>query len=261
MSRHLINISVTVVALWIIAPLFVIILTSVNSEASFSFPPQGFSLRWYTNFLSDAGWLSAFYDTSIVAILTTIVATALGLLAALGLYRSNFYGKRAITGLLISPMIVPGILVAVGLYSVFTRFGLVGTLTGFVIAHTVVAIPLVVINVLSALSSFDPKLAQAAGSLGATPLTTFRKITLPLILPGVAAGAAFAFVTSFDEIIISLFIQSPFIQTLPVKMFQSVTFDSDPTVAAGAVLMMCISVGLASLTALIKRPAELKNDQ
>lgn len=261
MVRRLLNTGIALIALWIVAPLFVIVLTSLNSEASFSFPPQGFSLHWYVNFLSDPGWMSAFHDTIVVAVLVTILATILGTLAALGLYRSDFYGKRAVTGLLISPMIVPGILVAIGLYSAFTRFGLVGTLPGFVIAHTVVALPLVIINVLSALSSFDPKLAQAAGSLGATPVTTFRKITLPLILPGVAAGAAFAFVTSFDEIIISLFIQSPFIQTLPVKMFQSVTFDSDPTVAAGAVLMMCISVGLASLTALIKRPSELKNDQ
>lgn len=252
MTKTVLYSAVALIALWIVAPMLVVVVTSFTDQASFNFPPAGYSLRWYENFFTNPSWMKSFSDTVLVAILVTITATAIGTLAAIGLHKAHFFGKRALSGLLIAPLIVPGILIAIGLYSVFMRLNLLGSLPGFVVSHTVVALPLVIINVMAALSTFDPKLEQAANSLGAGSWVTFRKITLPLILPGVMAGAVFAFVTSFDEIIISFFIQSPRLQTLPVKMFQSVTQDSDPTVAAVAVLMMLISVGLASSTRLIK---------
>ena len=259
MIRMALYTSVTIIAIWIIAPIFVVILTSFNEAASFHFPPKSYSLRWYENFISDPAWMRAFGNSIVVALLVTVSATAIGTLAAIGLYKSSFFGKNALAGLMIGPMIIPGILIAIGLYSVFTQLNMLGSLPGFVIAHTVVALPLVIINVLAALSTFDPKLEQASESLGAGQWVTFRRILLPLIMPGVLAGAIFAFITSFDEIIISLFIQSPFLQTLPAKMFQSVTQDSDPTVAAVAVFMMLISVGLASTTRFLKsRPGSKK---
>lgn len=252
MTKPFLYSAVTLIALWIVAPLLVVVITSFTDAASFNFPPTGYSLRWYENFFTSPAWMRSFYDTVIVAVLVTISATTIGTLGAVGLHNGVFFGKRVVSGLLIAPLIVPGILIAIGLYSVFMRLNMLGSLLGFVVAHTVVALPLVVINVMAALSTFDPKLEQAAESLGAGRRVTFFKITLPLIMPGVLAGAVFAFVTSFDEIIISFFIQSPRLQTLPVKMFQSVTQDSDPTVAAVAVLMMLISVGLASATRFLK---------
>jgi len=139
------------------------------------------------------------------------------------------------------------------MYSIFLRFGMLGTLFGFVAAHTVLALPLVIMNVAASLQGMDPKLQHASASLGAPPITTFFRVTLPLIAPGVSAGALFAFVTSFDEVILSLFIQTPALQTLPVKIYRSVTQDTDPTVAAVAVIMMTISIILILATQFFSR--------
>ncbi|RDE07789.1 ABC transporter permease [Pelagibacterium lacus] len=243
---------VALIAIWLIAPLFVVVVTSFNADASYNFPPTELSLRWYANFFGDAGWRRSFWDSVTVAFASALLATVVGAMAAITLHRSTFFGRQAISGLFIGPAMVPGILLAIGLYALFTRLGLLGTLQGFIFAHAVVALPLVVINVGAALQTLDPKLEVAAASLGAGKINVVRQITLPLILPGIIAGSVFAFVHSFDEIIISLFIQSPYLQTLPVKMYQSVTHDSDPTVAAVAVLMMLISIGLAACTMLFQ---------
>lgn len=236
------------IVLWLLLPTLVIIPMSFNSAASFNFPPRGFSLQWYENFFTDPSWLRALGSSLQVAVITMVVATSLGIMAAIGLSKVKFRGKALLESYFLTPLIVPGIVIAIGLYSLFLRFNLLGTLPGFVLAHTVVALPLVIINVTASLQGVDPKLEQASATLGAGRLRTFFSITLPLIMPGVTAGALFAFVTSFDEIILSLFIQSPQLQTLPVKIYNSVTQTSDPTVAAVAVVAMFTSV-LVMLTA------------
>nr|WP_223160342.1 MULTISPECIES: ABC transporter permease [unclassified Leucobacter] len=225
-----------------VLPTLVIVPMSFNEAPSFNFPPKGFSTRWYENFFTDASWMKALGSSLQVAILTTIVATTVGVLASLGLSKVKFRGKSLVEGYFLLPMIVPGIVLAVGLYSLFLRMNLLGTLPGFVLAHTIVAMPLVITNVMASLAGFDTRLEQASASLGAGRMRTFFSITLPLIAPGVTAGALFAFVTSFDEVILSLFIQSPSLQTLPVKIYNSVTQTNDPTVAAVAVLTMVVSV-------------------
>lgn len=230
------------IMLWLIVPTLVIIPISFNEASSFNFPPRGFSTRWYENFFTDRGWLKALSASFQIAILTTIVATATGVLAALGLAKVKFRGKGLLEGYFLLPLIVPGIVLAVGLYSLFLRMDLLGTLPGFVLAHTIVSMPLVITNVMASMHGLDPRLEQASASLGAGRTRTFFSITLPLIAPGVTAGALFAFVTSFDEVILSLFIQSPALQTLPVKIFNSVTQSNDPTVAAVAVITMLTSV-------------------
>ncbi|WP_308797779.1 ABC transporter permease [Agromyces silvae] len=231
-----------IIVAWLILPTLVIVPMSFNSVSSFNFPPQGWSLQWYENFFTDASWLRSLAASLQVAVLTTIVATSIGVLAALGLSKVRFRGKSVLEGYFLLPLIVPGIVLAVGLYSVFLRFGLLGSLVGFVLAHTVVSLPLVITNVLASLQGIDPRLEHAAASLGANRVTAFFTVTLPLIVPGVTAGALFAFVTSFDEVILSLFIQSPTLQTLPVKIFNSVTQTNDPTVAAVAVITMLTSI-------------------
>jgi len=227
---------------WLVLPTLVIVPISFNEAASLNFPPQGWSLRWYENFFTDSSWLEALGNTVQIALLTTALATSLGVLAALGLSKLKFKGKGLLENYFLMPMIVPGIVIAIGLYSMFLRLGLLGTIAGFVFAHTVLALPLVIINVMASLQGVDPRFEQAAASLGASRARTFFSVTLPLIIPGVTAGALFAFVTSFDEIILSLFIQDPFLQTLPVKIFSTITQTTDPTVAAVAVITMLTSI-------------------
>lgn len=232
----------SIIIAWLVLPTLVIIPISFNDAASLNFPPKGFSLQWYENFFTDPAWLKALGNTVQIALLTTVVATSLGVLAALGLAKMKFKGKAVLENYFLMPMIVPGIVIAIGLYSMFLKLGLLGTVAGFVFAHTVLALPLVIVNVMASLAGVDPRFEQAAASLGAGRARTFFSVTLPLIVPGVTAGALFAFVTSFDEIVLSLFIQNPFLQTLPVKIFTAMTQTTDPTVAAVAVITMLTSI-------------------
>ncbi len=246
--KRLLSAFAVIIIVWLVLPTLVIVPMSFNEASSFNFPPKGFSTRWYENFFTDPTWLKALFSSLQVALITMLVATAVGVLASLGLSKVRFRGKGLLEGYFLLPLIVPGIVLAVGLYSLFLRMNLLGTLPGFVLAHTVVSLPLVITNVMASLQGLDPKLEQASASLGAGRMRTFFSITLPLIAPGVTAGALFAFVTSFDEVILSLFIQSPSLQTLPVKIFNSVTQTNDPTVAAVAVITMVTSV-IVMLTA------------
>ena len=241
-TKRLLGAFAVLIVLWLILPTLVIVPMSFNEASSFNFPPKGFSTRWYENFFTDPNWMKALFSSLQVAVLTMVIATSVGVLASLGLSKVKFRGKSLLEGYFLLPLIVPGIVLAVGLYSLFLRMDLLGTLPGFVLAHTIVSMPLVITNVMASLQGLDPRLEQASASLGAGRVQTFFSITLPLIAPGVTAGALFAFVTSFDEVILSLFIQSPSLQTLPVKIFNSVTQSNDPTVAAVAVITMLTSV-------------------
>lgn len=238
---------------WLVLPTLVIVPISFNAAPSLDFPPKGWSLRWYEKFFTDPNWLKALWNTVQIALLTTVVATTFGVLAALGLSKLKIKGKGILENYFLMPMIVPGIVIAIGLYSLFLRLGLLGTLVGFVFAHTVLALPLVIVNVMASLQGVDPKLEQASASLGAGKARTFFSVTLPLIVPGVTAGALFAFVTSFDEVVLSLFIQNPFLQTLPVKIFTTMTQSTDPTVAAVAVITMLTSIVIILSMQLIGR--------
>lgn len=242
MLKRVLVVFAVIVIVWLVLPTLVIVPISFNANASFNFPPRDFSTRWYENFFTDTGWMRSFWASVQVAVLTSIVTTIVGIAASLGIVRSRPRWSSAAQQFFMLPLIVPGIVIAVGLYSVFLRTGLLGTLPGFVLAHAVVALPLVITNVLASLRGVDPRMADAAASLGAGRWDVFRLVTLPLIAPGVLSGALLAFVTSFDEVILSLFIQSPYLQTLPVRIFRSVTRDTDPTVAAVAVMTMLASI-------------------
>jgi putative spermidine/putrescine transport system permease protein len=232
------------VGLVLVAPTLIVIPLSLTSQRSFRFPPRGWSLRWYDNIWSDPAWRDALLASLRIAVLVTVVATIVGTAAALGLHRTNSRIARLSTGVLLAPMIVPGIVAAVAIYSVFLHWGLTGTVTGFVLAHVGLAIPFVVVAVTASLRGTDPAQGRAAASLGASPLQTFWLVTLPAIRPGVASGALFAFVTSFDEVVAATFLQSPQIRTLPVQMFVSVTNQVDPTIAAVATLVTLVTTVL-----------------
>lgn len=240
-GRWLLAAGCVVIAVWMVAPTLVAIPMSLTDKQSFTFPPSGWSTRWYGQFFTDPQWYESLLTSLKIAVLVAVVSTVLGTAAAFGLDRSRFAGKGLVNGLLLAPMIVPLVIVAVGVFAVYLRWQLAGTLTGFVLAHTTLAVPFVVVTVASSLRTFDRQLEGAAASLGAGPWPTFRHVTFPLILPGVLSGALFAFITSFDEVVVALFIQSPTLRTLPVQMFSSVTRNIDPTMAAASSMIMVVT--------------------
>ncbi|MCJ8054823.1 ABC transporter permease [Shinella curvata] len=242
-SRIFLGLFCLLVAILLLAPTLVVIPMSFNGNKSLAFPPVGFSWQWYENFFSNPDWTTSFSNSLIVALIVAVVATVIGTLAAFGVTRAAARTGGLLRALLITPMVVPGVVLAIGIYAVYLDTHLVGTVTGFVLAHTMLAIPFVLIAVQASLEVFDRRLETAASSLGAGRLTVFRTVTLPLILPGVLSGALFAFITSFDEIIVALFITSPYLKTLPVQIYSSITRDADPTVAAvGTLLFIATSL-------------------
>jgi putative spermidine/putrescine transport system permease protein len=232
------------VLLFLVAPIAAIVPLSFNAEPFFTYPMPGFSLQWYREFLGSAVWQLALRNSLIVASCATVLASVLGTLAALGLSRRDCPWKAGIMAVLISPMIIPVVVSAVGIYYCFARVGLLNTLTGLVIAHTALGAPFVVITVMATLSSFDHNLMRAAASLGASPVRAFFRVMLPVIAPGVASGALFAFITSFDEVVVALFIAGSEQRTLPRQMWSGVRESISPTITAVATLLIVASIAL-----------------
>ncbi|BCJ54617.1 polyamine ABC transporter permease [Actinoplanes sp. NBRC 14428] len=222
------------VGLYFILPTLFVIPMSFSSASTFQFPPRGFSLRLYENFFTNPAWLDALGNSVIVAVLAASLATLVGTTAALGLHNLRGRLARYVRTLLMISMVTPAIVIAVAIYISFLQWQLVGTFPGYVLAHAAIGVPFVLVSVTSALGGFDPKLLRASSSLGATPLRTFLTVTMPLIRRGIVTGAVFAFVTSFDEVVIALFLRAPTLETLPVKMYNSVTVEIDPTIAASS---------------------------
>ncbi len=244
------------VVLFLIAPIIAIVPLSFNAEPFFTYPMPGLSLRWYEEFFSSDVWQLALRNSIIVAVCATILSTVLGTLAAIGLTRPDCPARATITAILISPMIVPVIVSAVGIYYAFAAVGLLNTLTGLVLAHTAIGAPFVVITVTATLASFDHNLMRAASSLGATPAEAVVRIMLPIIAPGVVSGALFAFVTSFDEVVIALFISGSEQRTLPRQMWSGVRETLSPTIAAVATLLIVFSTLFLATLQWLQRRAE-----
>jgi putative spermidine/putrescine transport system permease protein len=243
---------------FLVVPIVAVVPLSFNSGTFLTYPLEGFSLRWYDDFFTSPRWLPALRNSIVVGIATTAIATPLGTLAALGLVRAEFRLKPIVIGLLISPLIVPVIITAIGIYFVYAPLGLTSSRLGLVLAHSVLATPFVVVVVHATLQGFDPALWRAALSLGAPPVVVFRKVVLPLIAPGVISGAIFAFTASFDEIVTTIFIAGPEQRTLPLQMFDGVREQISPTITAAATLLIAVSiVMLGTIEALRRRNARI----
>ena len=240
--------------LYLIAPTLVIVPMSFTETRILSFPPQGFTLEWYERMFTDRQWSSAIASSVQVAILTTIASTVLGTLAALALARGRFPGKTAVNGLILAPLIVPIVIVAIGMFSLYVRWRIGGSLVGLVVAHTALAVPFVVVSVSASLRTMDRNLELAAANLGANPRQTFWRVTLPIILPGVIAGAIFAFITSWDEVVVAIFLTSARFRTLPVEMWEQVRQAVDPTVAAVATTLLVVTTVLLLILLVVRRP-------
>lgn len=241
---------------FLVVPVLVVAPLSFSAARYLSFPPPGFSLQWYRKFIESAAWTDAAWTSIGIGLATAALSVALGTAAALGLARGRFPGRQLAQALILSPIVAPGIVVAVGLYYVYARFGLVGQPAALVAAHTCLAAPFVVVNVSAALAGTDRRLEQAALSLGATPFGAFRQVTLPLIAPGVFAGAVFAFVTSFDELLVALFLAGTTAVTLPRRMWEQINFDVDPTIAAASTLLIALTTLLMLGAEALRRRAE-----
>ncbi|WP_198670558.1 ABC transporter permease [Oceanicella sp. SM1341] len=243
-GRALLGLLALAVVVFLVFPVFVIIPISFSGSSFLTFPPESLSLQWYEKFLSRADWLEATWLSLWVAALVTVLATVLGTAAAFGVVRGRFPGQKLVVAFLLSPLIVPGIIVAIAVYFFYARLGIVGSPVAIAVAHTALAVPFVVVNVSAVLHGFDTRLEQAAQNLGAGTWTTFRLVTFPLIRPGVFAGGLFAFITSFDELIVALFITAPGHVTLPARMWESMRNEIDPTIAAVSTLEIVLSVAL-----------------
>ncbi|WP_156771478.1 ABC transporter permease [Labrys sp. WJW] len=241
------------VLIFLVVPIFVPVPLSFNAGSFFTFPLQGVSTRWYEVVLGTPRWLSAIANSLIIGIGATILATVLGTLTAIGLSDPRFPARRWIVPLLISPLIVPVVVTAVGTYLFYARMGLANSYVGIILAHTVLASPFVVVTVGASLSGFDRNLMRATSILGARPLTGFFRVMLPLILPGVLSGAAFAFVTSFDEVVVVQFLASANQRTLPLEMFTGLREQLSPAITAAATLMMGLSIILLVVANLLAR--------
>ncbi len=260
--------------MFLIIPILVILPLSFNAEPYFTFTPEmlsldpaGFSTKWYEKFFGDPGWQQAVRNSLLIAVLSTIISTFLGTLAALGLSRSDFPYKTLVMGILISPMVVPLIISAAGMFFFYSDFmwlgrmglpkiTLQGTYVGVILAHAALATPFVVITVTATLVGFDHSLTRAAASLGSSPTRTFFQITVPLITPGVISGALFAFITSFDEVVVVLFVGSVNQRTIPWAMFSGIREEISPTILAVATILILFSVVLLTAIEMLRRRNE-----
>ncbi|MFN7167696.1 MAG: ABC transporter permease [Pannonibacter sp.] len=248
---------------FLVFPILVIIPLSFNAQDFFTFTPEmlaldpaGYSTKHYVDFFTNPDWQKALQNSFMIAPTATLLATVLGTLAAIGLSQPHVPFRSVIMAILISPMIVPLIIAAAGMYFFYSRIGLQGTYWGVVMAHAVLGTPFVIITVTATLVGFDNSLVRAAASMGAGPITTFFKVQMPLILPGVVSGALFAFITSFDEVVVVLFLGSASQKTLPWQMFIGLREQISPTILAVASIMVVLSVVLLTVLELLRRRSE-----
>ncbi|OIP88113.1 MAG: polyamine ABC transporter permease [Rhodobacterales bacterium CG2_30_65_12] len=254
---------VALILFFLIAPIVVIIPLSFNAEDFFTYTPgmlaldpDAYSLKHYRDFFTNPDWQQAMRNSVMIAPAATVISVGLGTLAAIGLSQSHVPFRRAIMAILISPMIVPLIISAAGMYFFYSRVGLQGTYVGVVLAHAALGIPFVIITVTATLVGFDRSLTRAAANMGANPITTFFKVQMPLILPGVIAGGLFAFITSFDEVVVVLFVGSAGQKTLPWQMFIGLREQISPTILAVATILVAVSIVLLTAVELLRRRSE-----
>lgn len=246
---------VAVVCCYLVLPTLAIVPVSFSDTDFIIFPPKGFSLRWYQAFFENRVWRGATLNSFVIAIATAFLATTAGTAVALGLRHVSAGRVRLIMWVMLLPMLVPSIITAVALYRSFSTLGLIGTKAGLILAHTLLAIPFVVINVSAVVQKVDWRIVDAARSLGASARQAFLKVTLQAILPGVLAGGIFAFLTSFDEVVVAIFLSGVDTTTLPAQMWSGIRFELSPIIAAASCVLSLLSVVVLIFSHLVQRRA------
>ncbi len=245
------------------APILVVIPLSFTSISYFEFPPPSYSTKWYSNFMGNEEWVTGLIRSLNAAFLTAIIATALGTMAATAVLRVRFWGKKLFMALMVAPMIIPVIIVGIAMYYSFSMMKLTDSMLGLVLAHTVLAIPIVFITVMASMKGIDRNLELAAMGLGSSPIGVFFKITLPLIRPALLSGFLFAFITSLDEVVVTIFVTGARTKTLPIVMWENMTTQIDPTMAAVSTVLIVGTVTLFLVQAWASsrsKSARLKHD-
>lgn len=244
------------VLVFLCLPVLIVVPMSFSNSTSLRFPPEGFSMRWYAQVFGDPRWVRAMQTSLVLALLSSTLALVLGGLAAYGLVRGRFFGRMAIQSNFVSPMIIPSVITAVALYFALARIGLLGSFAGLLLGHTLLGVPYVVLIMSVAIRSFDSRIEEVAFTLGASWFTMFRRVLIPNLLPSTAAAWIFAFVTSFDEVVITSFIGGTH-ETVPKRMFNDLVLQVNPSITAIATLLIAISVALMALAATLVRRARM----
>ncbi|MCW8143078.1 ABC transporter permease [Agrobacterium tumefaciens] len=248
--RHINPLAITswVVVAFLLLPLVAIIPMSFSSSSLLRLPPPGYSLRWYEAYLLDTAWMTATLNSVLVACATAVLSVILGTATAYGLSRSKWKGKALLQALILSPLLIPGIVIAVATYSVFSMLKLNGTFAGLIIGHTIITFPYTVVVITAALERFDPRLEQMAVSLGASPVKAFMWVTLPIIRAGIIIASLFAFLHSFDEVVMATFIAGPETRTLPLRIWDGIRFELTPIIAAVSSILILVSCAVIGIT-------------
>lgn len=240
-------------SLFLLLPILFIVALSFGSSRWLIFPPPDWTLKWYEELFADPRWLGAALTSAKIGLIVMVISVALGLLASLALVRGSFKGREVLRAFFLTPMVLPVVIVAVALYAAFLRLGLNGTLVGFVIAHVIVALPFAIITITGALETFDPAIEDAAILCGASPWEARLRVTLPGIRHGLFSAAIFSFLISWDEVVLAIFMASPSLQTLPVKVWTTLRQDLTPVIAAASTLLVALTVLLMIAAAVLRK--------
>lgn len=248
----ILRIITSVLCLILMLPILIVLSASVNDQSYLSFPPETLSLRWFDAFFGDWRWRDALYTSLIIGFLTCLISTFIGFLGAYSFVRGVFRGKKLLLSIVLIPLIVPHIITAIALYFLSAPLGLIGSKLWISVGHSVIALPIVVLILISALQNVDENLERAAFGMGASRALTFRRIVIPLMLPGVVSAALFSFLTSFDELIIGLFLSGVTSETLQVRIWNSLVMEAEPVIAAVSAFLILSTVVVLGVEALIR---------
>jgi putative spermidine/putrescine transport system permease protein len=240
------------IMIFLLMPIGAILPLAFTSSVFLTYPIEEYSLRWFVELTTADAWRFSIINSLIIGLGATLLSTILGTLAALGMRSKALPFANLLRTVFLLPMVVPAVVLGVGMQMLFVSLGLASTYPGVIIAHAVLCVPFVIVSVSASLQGIDPSVEKAASSLGASPITVFRRVTLPLTLPGVISGAVFAFATSLDEVVITLFVAGPNQRTLARQMFSSIRENISPTVVAAALLLIIGTLCLAGLAALLR---------
>lgn len=243
----------TLVCLFLILPIVFIAALSFGSSQWLIFPPPSWTTRWYGELFADPRWLSSAWTSLKIALIVTVLSVVIGFLAALGLNRGHFIGKETLRALFLTPMILPVVVLAVALYAFFLKIGLAGTMLGFIIAHLLIALPFSIISIGNALEGFDKSIEEAAILCGASPWEARLRVTVPAISHGLFGAAVFSFLASWDEVVLAIFMASPTLQTLPVKIWSTLRQDLTPVIAAASTLLILFTMLLMIIAAVVRK--------
>jgi putative spermidine/putrescine transport system permease protein len=243
---------IATMCVWLMAPIVIVVILAFGGDGYLRFPPNSLSLQWFARFFGNLQWQRALLSSLVIGVIACVVSTTVGFFAAYAFLRVEFRAKKLLLSLLLTPVIVPSIITAIAMYYLAGKLGLIGSYLWLGLCHAVIAMPIVLLILLSALHAVDPNLERAALGLGGSRLLVFRRIVLPIALPGVLSAALFAFLASFDELLISLFLSGVYAQTLPVRIWNTLNLQVEPTIAAVSAFLIGVTTMILAAEALLR---------